>query len=263
MALKLDKVSRGPHLPTLVASSISREIARGRLKPGDQLPTVQALAETFGVSRNVVREAIARLASEGLVWSQQGRGAFVAEAPKSTVLKIDHAALHQDGDAFRSLFELRGALEVRAASLAADRRTDEDFDAMRRALATMTASPYGSVAWLEADLEFHRAIAAATRNDYLVQFIGFVAERVRQSILAAGDQHPSEDMAQATLSEHGRILAAIEAQDGIEAQWAMQAHLNGAAQRVGLPPDETALPAPAAPRRARKAAAVPAAGARR
>lgn len=249
MTLKLDKVSRGPHLPTLVASSISREIARGRLKPGDQLPTVQALAETFGVSRNVVREAIARLGSEGLVWSQQGRGAFVSEAPKSTVLKIDHAA-PQDGDAFRSLFELRGALEVRAASLAADRRTDEDFEAMRRALATMTASPYGSVAWLDADLDFHRAIAAATRNDYLVQFIGFVAERVRESILAAGDQHPSEDMAQATLSEHDRILAAIEAQDGVEAQWAMQAHLNGAAERVGLPPDDTALPARATRRAA-------------
>lgn len=259
MTLKLDKVSRGPHLPTLVASSISREIARGRLKPGDQLPTVQALAETFGVSRNVVREAIARLGSEGLVWSQQGRGAFVSDGPKSTVLKIDHATLGQDGDAFRSLFELRGALEVRAAALAADRRTEEDFDAMRQALATMTASPYGSVAWLEADLDFHRAIAAATRNDYLVQFIGFVAQRVRESILAAGDQHPSEDMAQATLSEHDRILAAIEAQDGVEAQWAMQAHLNGAAQRVGLPPDETALPA----RHAGKAKAAPAGGARR
>ncbi len=59
MALKLGKLNRGPHLPALVASSISREIAQGRLKPGDQLPSEQALATTFGVSRNVVREAIA------------------------------------------------------------------------------------------------------------------------------------------------------------------------------------------------------------
>jgi hypothetical protein len=49
VTLKLGKVSRGPHLPTLVASSITREIAQGRLKPGDQLPTEQALASTFGV----------------------------------------------------------------------------------------------------------------------------------------------------------------------------------------------------------------------
>ena len=77
MALKLDKVSRGPHLPTLV----SREIAQGRLAPGAQLPTEQALAQTFGVSRNVIREAVARLRSEGRVWSQQGRGAFVSDSP--------------------------------------------------------------------------------------------------------------------------------------------------------------------------------------
>ena len=58
------------------------------LKPGDQLPTEQALAKTFGVSRNVVREAIARLRSEQLVWSKQGRGAFVAEAGNSSVLAV-------------------------------------------------------------------------------------------------------------------------------------------------------------------------------
>ena len=94
MNLKLDKVNRGPHLSTLVASSISREIAQGRLKPGDQLPTEQALATTFGVSRNVVREAIARLRSEGRIWSQQGRGAFVADASNATVLTIDYNDIH-------------------------------------------------------------------------------------------------------------------------------------------------------------------------
>ena len=89
MALKLGKLNRGPHLPALVASSISREIAQGRLKPGDQLPTEQILATTFGVSRNVVREAIAKLRSEGRVWSEQGRGAFVTENTDLLVLTID------------------------------------------------------------------------------------------------------------------------------------------------------------------------------
>src|SRR6202000_1161481 len=121
MTLKLDKVNRGPHLSTLVASSISREIAQGRLKPGDQLPTEQQLAQTFGVSRNVVREAIARLRSEGRIWAQQGRGAFVVDDPNPTVLTLDFEALQQ-ANAFQSLFELRGILEVEAAGLAAIRR---------------------------------------------------------------------------------------------------------------------------------------------
>jgi len=234
MVLKLDKVNRGPHLSTLVASSISREIAQGRLKPGDQLPTEQALALTFGVSRNVVREAIARLRSEGRIWSQQGRGAFVADAANTTVLTIDYDALQQ-GNAFRSLFELRGILEVEAAALAAKRRTDSDIAAMKEALEIMTGAPYGSVMWLKTDLEFHRTVAAATGNPYMVQFLTFVSERVRDSILAAGNQQRSDDMASITLGEHRKILAAIEAGNPQDAQLAMQQHLAGAAHRVGLP----------------------------
>lgn len=233
MALKLDKVDRGPHLSTLVASSISREIAQGRLKPGDQLPTEQALAQTFGVSRNVVREAIARLRSEGRVWSKQGRGAFVTDEPNATVLTINHDALQQAG-AYRDLFELRGILEVQAAALAAERRTEADLAAMRLALDTMREAPYGSVTWLQTDLEFHKTVAAATGNIYMVQFLTFVSEKVRDSILVSGNQRKSEDLAQFTLAEHHRILEAIAAQDAPAAQAAMRAHLSNAAQRVGL-----------------------------
>jgi DNA-binding FadR family transcriptional regulator len=235
MTLKLDKVSRGPHLPALVASSISREIAQGRLKPGDQLPTEQVLATTFGVSRNVVREAIARLRSEGLVWSQQGRGAFVAEATNATVLPIDHEAM-RTGDAFEALFEMRCILEVQAAGLAAARRLTEDLERMRETMATMGIVPYGSVQWLKSDIGFHVAIANATRNAYMFQFLGVVSERIRESILAAGNKAPSEEMAQVTLAEHGRILAAIEEGAPRRAKEAMRVHLLGAARRVGLSP---------------------------
>ncbi|MBY3163818.1 FadR family transcriptional regulator [Rhizobium laguerreae] len=233
MTLKLDKVNRSPHLSTLVASSISREIAQGRLRPGDQLPTEQQLAQTFGVSRNVVREAIARLRSEGRIWSQQGRGAFVADQPNAPTLTIDYEALQQAA-AFQSLFELRGILEVEAAALAAKRRTGDDLMAMKDALVTMRDAPYGSVMWLKTDLEFHKTVAAATGNLYMVQFLTFVSERVRESILASGNQQRSEDLAAVTLGEHQHILDAIEAGDGDQARDAMRAHLHGAANRVGL-----------------------------
>jgi GntR family transcriptional repressor for pyruvate dehydrogenase complex len=233
MALKLGKVNRGPNLPALVASSISREIAQGRLRSGDRLPTEQDLATTFGVSRNVVREAIAKLRSEGRVWSQQGRGAFVADTTNPTVLSIDQDAL-QKGDAFKSLFELRRILEVHAAALAAGRRSNDDLARMQEALANMTASPYGSVQWLRKDLEFHIAIARATGNAYIVQFIGFVSEKVRDSILVAGGSHASDEMARATLVEHEMILVAVKAGDRAAAQEAMRAHLDNASARAGV-----------------------------
>lgn len=259
MTLKLDKVNRGPHLSTLVASSISREIAQGRLKPGDQLPTEQALATTFGVSRNVVREAIARLRSEGRIWSQQGRGAFVADAANATVLTIDYEAL-QRADSFRNLFELRGMLEVQIAALAAARRSDADIEAMELALDGMRTAPYGSVAWLKNDLGFHRAVAEATQNPYMGQFLVFVSERVRESILAAGNQQKSDDMARTTLGEHQRILAAIKAGDAKGASSAMTRHLAGAASRVGLPGGEAKTASPTRHSRLRKAVRGQAAG---
>jgi GntR family transcriptional repressor for pyruvate dehydrogenase complex len=235
VTLKLGKVNRGPHLPTLVASSLTREIAQGRLKPGDQLPTEAALASTFGVSRNVVREAIARLRSEGRVWSQQGRGAFVSEATMASVLKIEHDE-SQPVDAFIALFQFRSILEVQGTALAARLRTEGDLERMHDAVEAMATAIYGSVAWLNGDVEFHQAIAGATHNTYVMQVVGFVSERVRESILAVGE-HRSDDMAQVTEREHRRILAAIEARDEPAARQAMQAHLSGAAKRVGLLPE--------------------------
>ncbi|HEX4766658.1 MAG TPA: FadR/GntR family transcriptional regulator [Lichenihabitans sp.] len=232
-ALELDKVSRGPHLSTVVASSIAREIAEGRLRPGDQLPSEQALAATFGVSRNVVREAIARLRSENRIWSRQGRGAFVCERPPATVLTIDPEELQSDRS-FSSLFELRGILEGAAAALAARRRLDEDLESLRQILAGMAAVPYGSVAWLRMDLDFHGAIATATRNVHMARVLAFVSERVRDSILASGHRQGSHGMAQMTLLEHRHILDAIVGRDAPAARDAMRRHLAGAAERVGL-----------------------------
>jgi DNA-binding FadR family transcriptional regulator len=98
----------------------------------------------------------------------------------------------------------------------------------------MPKAPYGSITWLKADLEFHSAIAGATRNSYMVQFVAFVAERIRESILAAGNRQNSAEMARMTLGEHEQILIAIEAGDSAQARHAMRTHLIGAAQRVGL-----------------------------
>lgn len=239
MTLELGKVTRGPHLSTLVASSIAREIAQGRLKPGDQLPTEQSLATIFGVSRNVVREAIARLRSEGRVVSQQGRGAFVSELVPTSALTISHEGV-EGASAFRGLFELRRLLEVEAADLAARRRGSHHIEALREILARMEASPYGGVAWLGADLDFHRAIADATGNVYIKQVLVFVSERVRESILASGHDRGSDGMAQMTISEHRTVLDAVAAGDPEGARTAMRAHLAAAAERVGLSPDPDA-----------------------
>src|ERR1700757_1655473 len=99
-------LGRPPTLPSQVARMISDEILAGRFQVGDRLPTEQELAETFGVSRNVVREAIARLTFEGTVEPRQGSGVFVLGTNTVAPLRLD-AEMLRDRSLFASLFELR------------------------------------------------------------------------------------------------------------------------------------------------------------
>jgi GntR family transcriptional repressor for pyruvate dehydrogenase complex len=131
---------------------------------------------------------------------------------------------------------LRGILEVEAAALAALRRQQQDLDSLAAKMGAMSEAPYGGVVWLRMDLDFHTAIATATRNDYISQVLVFVSERVRESILASGHRQGSDVVARLTLDEHHRILDAIVDGDAVAAQAAMRAHLKGAAERVGLFP---------------------------
>ena len=165
---------------------ISDEILGGRFKVGERLPTERELAETFGVSRNVIREAIARLTFEGTVEPRQGSGVFVLGTNAISALRLD-AEMLRDRSLFASLFELRSILEGEAASLAAARRGRKHLAAIKTALKRLHDSQ-GTPQSVDADLEFHRAIALASDNVYVAIFINFISEHVRASIAKANER---------------------------------------------------------------------------
>ncbi|WP_035829948.1 FadR/GntR family transcriptional regulator [Kaistia adipata] len=232
MEINPNKVSR-QGLPSQVAAFVRFEILRGTLKPGDKLPTEQEFATQHGVSRAVIREAIAKLRHEGLVVSRQGIGAFVAspEAANSLMLEPNSLAVPED---YRHLYELRLMLETGAAELAALNRTEDDLAEMVRCMDNMAAvrdlhSPY-----VETDISFHRAVAGATKNPFVSMFIAFVDVKLQESILVA---LRSLDFASAQAKAHGehqKIYAAIRAQDPAAAAAAMREHLSNSARRLGL-----------------------------
>src|SRR5580698_9198547 len=114
--LNVRRVERRPHLAEHITEALNNEIASGRLRPGDRLPTEQFLSENFGVSRNVVREAIASLRAQGLIETRQGIGAFVAgPAPAVEPLQPIRAQLLEGDNTIRNMFEVRAALESQAA----------------------------------------------------------------------------------------------------------------------------------------------------
>ncbi|MER8777566.1 FadR/GntR family transcriptional regulator [Mesorhizobium sp. M0977] len=233
MKQRLAAIGTVEALPHRVAAFLSREIESGDLNPGTRLPTEQQLSEKFGVSRNVVREAIAQLRADGMIEARQGVGAFVLAPEQRASIRIDGEALKATGNMER-LFELRCILEAESAALAAERRGQEHLDAIKAALDRMSGEERWEEGSIDADLLFHREIARATGNNYIHTFISFVCEQIRRSIHYARLTNPLHDLVEVNVGEHVRIYEALVAGDPTAAEAAMRAHIVGAADRVGV-----------------------------
>ena len=235
---QFNQIRRAVHLPDMIVSEIMSQIDAGRLKPGDTLPTETALAESFGVSRNVVREAIARLRSDGVVDTKQGRGACVLPPSERSTFRIDLDELREQGQV-ASLFELRGLLEIDAAGIAAVRRKHEQLDEMEAAIRQMEGHRDFDRLRLEADAAFHRAIGQATQNDYLASIMDYLSGRLKETIQATSAVYAGTDLIEVTIAEHRTVLDAIRAENANKARQAMHQHVFGAAQRLGVPGADT------------------------
>jgi DNA-binding FadR family transcriptional regulator len=240
------------NLPQKVVSLLYGDIDSGVLAPGSRLPTEQQLSTRLGVSRNVIREAIAQLRADGIVEARQGIGVFVLAPEQRAAIRIDRAAL-QDAGNIERLFELRSVLETEAAALAAIRRTPEQLAAIKLHLDRMSGEERWEDGSIDADLAFHREIAKATDNGYIHTFISFVCEQIRQTIYYARKTNPLHDLVTINVGEHVRIYDALVAGDPRAAADAMRHHIHGAAERVGVRLDDN--PRTAKPAENRKQAA--------
>lgn len=232
--MKLGTIGRTPHLASRVAEWIRREIDAKRLTPGSRLPTEQFLAANFGVSRNVVREAIAELRSEGIVQSRQGVGAFVLRSEAVPPLRISPEFL-ADRQIFGNVFELRAILEIRAAGLAALRASPVQLRAIASALERMRREEKRVDAGVDADFEFHQAVALGTGNPYFAQVLNFVSEHMRESIFVVrrNSSAGAKKIIEITICEHEAINQAIQARQVVEARRTMAVHIRNAAGRLG------------------------------
>jgi GntR family transcriptional regulator, transcriptional repressor for pyruvate dehydrogenase complex len=220
-------------LPALIADDIREQIVHRLLAPGSKLPTEKEMGEQHSVSRVVVREAIARLRHEGLVTSHQGRGVFVASPEDGRFLSIDDQALSRPED-YQKLYDLRKILESGTAALAAIHRDRYDLDQMEREFARMAASDVDAETYVDADISFHRAIATASHNPFLVLFITFVDARLKESISLALSRLDFRKTIEISAIEHRTILDRIGRRDSEGARIAMQTHLENSSRRLGI-----------------------------
>lgn len=228
----LPALTVGARLSEQLAETLAVSIREGQLPIGQRLPTENALMERFGVSRTVVREALSRLKTLGLVETRQGAGAFV----KSSAPAREQLVLAPDGSlaAVLQMVELRRALETEAAALAAARRSAQDLRRIKgavRALARGVAAGGDGVA---EDVAFHAAIAEAARNPFLLATLSYLSRFLLDATrVTRANEATRADFAQQVRDEHARIVHAIEAGDVVAARLAGADHMINAAGRIG------------------------------
>jgi GntR family transcriptional regulator, transcriptional repressor for pyruvate dehydrogenase complex len=213
-----------------IAQHLVALIRDGVIAAGTKLPTEQSLSRQFGVSRTVVREAISRLKSDGLVESRQGSGVSVVPASLRKSFKLHEALLGRTQ--VIALLELRQPLEMASARLAAERHTAEDLQEIVDAQERMNLSLDWSDEGCQADLDFHHAIAKATGNPFYADFMAFLGGALRATILTARSESKNPNIKSITLQEHLEIVQAIETRDPDAAGHAMLLHLQGAKLRM-------------------------------
>ncbi len=221
------------NLTSEVAGRIAAEISAGRYPPGTKLPTEQELIAALGVSRTVVREAVAALRARGLVTTRQGSGAFVSLPSGTEPYIIDQNGLGSLAKVIEVL-ELRMAVEVEAAELASKRATKPQTAAIAKALDVFRERVRNGGRAVKEDFAFHRAIAAATGNARFLEFIEFVGRIIipRQSIqLFIGDPEKQRSYLERIEAEHEAIFAAIKDRACECARDEMRLHLTNSVQR--------------------------------
>lgn len=218
-------------LASRVVDLLLSKIREDDLAPGTRLPSENAMAVHFGVSRTVVREAIASLKADGLLETRKGSGTFVVDPEIAHDLRGDRLT-DQSVQALLNLIEVRRTIEAEIAGLAAIRRSPgqlaEIEHALRRIADAITAGSDG----VDEDAQFHRSIAAATGNPYWVRFNEMFARQIRSAVKVTRANDRRADLTRQVIDEHERILAAIAAGDADAAKNAATEHMEHAAERV-------------------------------
>src|SRR5215470_16840619 len=206
-----------------IVEQVEASILKGQLKPGDQLPAERDLAQRFGVSRTAVREAVKALREKGLVEAYSGRGTFVTDGTTEAVrqsLDLMVKIGHPDGSTHRA--EVRAILEPEIAALAARRIQEPELATMREAVAVMDRAGQDPEAYIEADLDFHLALAEGAANPLILSLLDSIVGLLREQRLRIFRVPGGPDRGQ---FHHKKILEAVEKHDAEKAREAMRAHL--------------------------------------
>lgn len=214
------------------ADLIRDKIVNGELTIGTQLPPERVLVEESGLTRSIIREALARLQRQGLIVTRPGRGggSVVSRPTPSAFMSSVDLQLQGWAPGTQMLYESRQVIEPWCAYFAAERRTHSDLKRLQAINDEAAASTSDLPAFIDCKIRWHTTIATASRNDLLSTFMEAVSRAIlRQTDVAA---HRDPVALQRSLSEHRAVTQAIEARDSASA-YRLMTHHSAAAPQAG------------------------------
>lgn len=225
---------RAGSLGQQLVDTLTDRIKQGDLKTGDRLPTEVELIEQYGVSRTVVREAIARLKADGLVDTRHGIGTFVLDPSQHVRIATDPQEVQTIKEVLQML-EFRLCIEPETAALAAQRRSAADLETIRTALDEVTQHRIKGEDSTAADFAFHQSIARASNNQFFLRTLEFLGMRAipRTQVRTHHYQAlPRQQYLEVVNQQHEAIYTAIAAGDAEKARTAMHTHLSASLDRL-------------------------------
>lgn len=216
-----------------IVEQIRGMITRGELKPGNKLPPERDMAESLGVSRASVREALTALETVGILDIRPGEGTFVKRTSDSETFESLTLLLSVEQTPVVQMMEVRRILETESAALAAKRGTTADLQKIQDSLRVMKTADSISEA-VDADVRFHFAIAEATKNSVLLRIMNTVADLMHQTFRKDRENlYSNPALGARVIIEHEAILKAIQDRNPDEAWAKMLEHINNIAASIG------------------------------
>ena len=228
---KLYQTVTSERLYEAVVRQIEALIAAERLSAGDVIPSERRLAELFGVSRSVVREAMRALERAGLIAIKPGRGAFVQNPSSETISRPLSFLMRMRRGTVQDCVEFRFHLEPQIAYLAAERRSDADVEALRLFLKQMNESAHQPRRFIEYDQAFHSTLAESTGNPIFLLVLDSTFNLIHETRVRT--MHISGDFRRDRF-EHSQIFERVRARDAEGAKAAMKAHLRSVVEQLEL-----------------------------
>ena len=209
-----------------IMAEVTDYIRANGLEPGAMLPSEATFAAKVGASRAVAREGFRGLAALRLIDVGNGRRARVAPADESVVsLMMDHA-VHTKQITVQQILDVRRTIELRTVALAALRRTDAEAAAIVELASEMARKFDRPAEVMEIDIEFHEAIARASRNPLFALLVGSFRVVTRQTWATGWASRPTDAARRDSVEGHAAIAAAIEARSAAAAEKAMADHFD-------------------------------------